>query len=489
MENKYELRSIDDIALRGGRIVKAVYASGEYSDGDFSTTDLPNMLIVDVESSLGDNSLIRHRIWLPDNWNGIFLAVGNGGYAGRIGVRVCLEAAEGYAMAQTDMGTSALRESTVVKAPDDMWLDYGCRSTHVMAEVAKQLIEARYGKAPKYSYFNGGSAGGIQAFVEFQKHPEDFDGIIARVPSNNGLRLITYFLWTYLVLRDNDDKLIFNSEEKARINQHVLEFFGKLGKAKDGYVTYGWDGEDTVERFIGYLAKEEPDFSEEKLSALKKLYCGPVNKKNGKRIYCGCPFGAEINNGYIDEADEFGFPWFEIFFGEGFKNSDFDFGDMFDQMEKKIGRIMSHNDPELSAFKAHGGKIICYSGGADPFGPWADAMKYYNRTTEKMGGLENTKDFFRYFLIPGRDHGDRGAGFGKVYANEEGRDLVWALRNWRERGIEPEYLYATHTEDVLDDRGEKCGERVCFSERIYPYLADKKEGVDFPPCCDDSYLD
>ena len=56
-------------------------------------------------------------------------------------------------------------------------VDYGSRGIHEMAVKSKAIIEAFYGKAPKFSYFNGCSTGGKEGLMAAQRYPEDFDGI------------------------------------------------------------------------------------------------------------------------------------------------------------------------------------------------------------------------------------------------------------------------------------------------------------------------
>ena len=61
-------------------------------------------------------------------------------------------------------------------------IDYGYRAIHEMTVKAKAVIDAYYGKAPEYSYFNGCSTGGRQGLMEAQRFPDDYDGIISGAP-------------------------------------------------------------------------------------------------------------------------------------------------------------------------------------------------------------------------------------------------------------------------------------------------------------------
>ena len=70
---------------------------------------------------------------------------------------------DGYATAQTDMDTSQGEEAGINNP--DMWKDFGWRVTHYMAKIGKEIILTHYGKYPDYSYFDGASTGGQQAFV------------------------------------------------------------------------------------------------------------------------------------------------------------------------------------------------------------------------------------------------------------------------------------------------------------------------------------
>src|SRR5215475_5690777 len=133
---------------------------------------------------------INIEVNLPSNWNGRFYMFGNGGWAGesfdapgRIQNHARALRA-GFATASTDTGHSAALEPGASFALNrQKLLDYGFRSLHVTAEVAKLLVRTYYGASPTKSYYDGCSQGGRQGLTIAQRFPNDFDGIIAGSPA------------------------------------------------------------------------------------------------------------------------------------------------------------------------------------------------------------------------------------------------------------------------------------------------------------------
>jgi hypothetical protein len=70
-------------------------------------------------------------------------------------------------------------ETDGVWAKDDLALrvSFGYASEHALAQAAKAILAAYYGKPPAFSYYDGGSDGGHEALVEAQRYPHDFNGI------------------------------------------------------------------------------------------------------------------------------------------------------------------------------------------------------------------------------------------------------------------------------------------------------------------------
>src|ERR1700676_3513516 len=93
------------------------------------------------------DSLINMELWLPtQNWNGKFMGVGNGGFAGSIqglGNDMPQALRLGYATAGTDTGHQDPGGAWAIGHPEKL-IDFGYRSTHEMTLKAKQIVKAFY---------------------------------------------------------------------------------------------------------------------------------------------------------------------------------------------------------------------------------------------------------------------------------------------------------------------------------------------------------
>src|SRR5690349_6210520 len=147
--------------------------------------DLPAFCRVEATLKPTSDSDIKIEVWLPaSGWNGKFQAVGNGGWAGVISYRELSEALRrGYATASTDTGHEGGRGQFAYGHPEKL-IDFGWRSEHEMTVKAKAIVNAFYGSAPKYSYWNGCSTGGRQGRKEAQRFHDDYDGMVAGAPAN-----------------------------------------------------------------------------------------------------------------------------------------------------------------------------------------------------------------------------------------------------------------------------------------------------------------
>src|SRR6185503_6540295 len=118
-------------------------------------TDLPARCRVAATLKPSPDSAIDIEVWLPrDNWNGKFLAVGNGGWAGTISFPAMAAALkEGYATASTDTGHKGATAQFAVRHPEKV-IDFAYRSVHEMTVAAKAMLVAFYARGPRLSYWS-----------------------------------------------------------------------------------------------------------------------------------------------------------------------------------------------------------------------------------------------------------------------------------------------------------------------------------------------
>ena len=116
----------------------------------------------------------------------------------------------GYAAANTDTGHdgSVYRGGSFIPGHPEKLIDYGHRAVHEMTVKAKAIVAAYYGVPAKHSYFIGCSLGGMQAVVEAQRFPEDYDGIIAGAPANPMTLFNAAQIWPAWLISKDPSKAI-----------------------------------------------------------------------------------------------------------------------------------------------------------------------------------------------------------------------------------------------------------------------------------------
>lgn len=429
-------------------------------------TGLPIFCRVVVNLKPVPGSNINIEIWLPQkNWNGRFLGTGNGGGAGRIvyweladGIR------QGYATANTDMGTSP--DANYAVGLPERWIDFGYRATHEMTVIAKEIIQKYYNQPASYAYFKGDSTGGQQALMEAQRYPSDYNGLIVGVPANNRTLLHTAFLWNYKAFNQEPESLLL-PDEIALLSEKMVSFRSEKngGNFEDNFFTDPRNCDFKLDDIFRSM-----DLKDKQITALKKIYSGPINPRTGEQIYTPIPFGSENSPSGLESQQgpelcpNYLFYVFKWAFGEDFDWRNFDFDHDLDVLQERLAAILNANNPDLSELEKLGGKILMFSGTADPLVPYQDALNYYERVIELQQGIEPTQEFFRYFLVPGRCHGEDGSpGFSRLGSNIKGEPILSALVEWVEQDKAPNKLIATAYRDG-------CTSNEIVAQRpVYPY--------------------
>ncbi|GAB3336921.1 tannase/feruloyl esterase family alpha/beta hydrolase [Larkinella ripae] len=444
-----------------------------------SVPDLPAFCRVAATLKPTPESTIRIEVWLPHtNWNGRFLGTGNGGGAGNIGYFALINGLKrGFATANTDMGTSPGANEAV--GHPERWADFGHRATHEMTVSGKAITQAYYQKPAHHAYFAGCSTGGQQALMEAQRYPEDYHGILAGAPANNRTHLHTGFVWNYNATQ-HPGSAFLPKEKIALITRAVIKACaGKDGGAPgDNFLT-----DPRACAFDPETLPKCPDgtddgtcLTEAQFTALKKIYAGPMNPRTGERIYTPIPVGSESIASGLEyqqnprQAPNSLFYQYKWVFGRDFAPATFDFDRDQARLDSVLAPLLNANNPDLQPLKNRGGKVLMYAGTADPLVPYQDAVGYYERVIDAQGGIRQTQDFFRFFLIPGMAHCGGGPGLNDCGQNlalnvpqDREHDVLTALIRWVEEGAAPDHFIATAFRDGLAEKG------IRFQRPIYPY--------------------
>lgn len=393
------------------------------------------------------DSHIEIEVWLPAaNWNGKFQAIGNGGWAGStnfvyrdsaVGWSMVAALREGYATASTDTGHKGSDDdaSFVVGHPEKL-VDFVHRAVHEMTVKSKAIVATFYGTGPQFSYWNGCSTGGWQGLMEAQRYPEDFDGILAGAPANYEPHLSAWYMNLAMKNQKDKDHLV-PPEKLALLNRVVLTSCDAQDGVKDGLLT-----DPRQCRFDpGSLLCSEQDGSgcltAAQLETVRTSYA-PAKTKTGQAIFPGRPLGSEARWQGMDSVEPDGFALSTFrYVAHQDPNWDwrtFDLDRDFPLVEEKAG-VLGATNPDLSAFKSRGGKLLIYHGWSDPGISAESSLNYYASVLAKMGPKQD--DWYRLFMAPGMGHCGGGPGPNQFNG-------MAVLERWRESGIAPDQIIATH---------------------------------------------
>ncbi len=452
--------TIPTVSIRGASAVPA----GPFTvPGTRQELTLPAFCRIEGVARPTVDSEIKFEIWMPpaDAWNGRFQGVGNGGYSGAIGYTALAAALKrGYAAASTDTGHTGDDMKFGQGHPEKI-VDWAYRSVHVMTETAKLVLRSHTGRFPEHSYFVGCSSGGHQALSEAQRFPDDYDGIVAGDPAHNRIRQTFGFLHSWMATHGRDGTPIIPAAKLPLLTRAAVEACDALDGLKDGIIddprrcTFDPGKLLCKGATAGPVIEDTTCLTPAQVDAARKMYDGLKNPRTGEPIFTGWPRGSEgfgdapIQSWrqYVTDPPEpmrLGFFRYFLFHDPNWDYRTVDWDRDLVYAEQKLP-FMSAVDRDLSPFKKRGGKLLMYTGWADPVVPPQDTVAYYEAVVKAMGGLEKTREFYRFFLAPGMGHCSGGPGPNQF-------DMLTALEQWVEKGIAPDRIVATHSTNGKIDR-------------------------------------
>ena len=434
---------------------------------------------------------INFEVDLPaaSEWNGKYLMGGNGGFLGNL-INLTQKSTldRAYAVAITDTGHLTPKDagaSWAYRNPERV-ANFGHRGTHLAGLNAKLVIQAFYNKPIQKSYFFGQSGSGRPAMMEAQRYPDDFDGIVAACPAFNwSTGLGVSYAWTQQTMfktarNEYDYEPVLPASKVPMITAAVYAKCDAIDGLKDEVITnpLSCKFDPMADLKICKAGEDKADcFTKDQAAAIKKIHDGPSNSAG--KIWSSWAYGGEDIPGQWTSppggtAYIIGAPKAEVAASNGVSmdvvrgafspyrsrhyllgnetlrwivndNPDYDLHDFNFETDMPTviaaGAQIDANDPDMSAFKKRGGKIIMGIGWDDWCCNAVSLKEYYDRAAQKMGGMSQTQDFAKLFLIP---------GVGHCFSMNEKRkttnyvDYLSALEQWVEKGVEPTSIVGAH---------------------------------------------
>ena len=398
----------------------------------------------------------RFELLLPDGWNRRFFMGGAGAFAGAVENMAQSSVNRGFATVGTDAGhqANALTAGWALNQPERL-VNYGYLAVHRTAEVAKQIIRAYYGTAPEHSYFWGCSNGGREALMEAQRFPADFDGIVAVAPAADFVGISASFVRNLQAQYPTAD---FTKPAITPVNLQLLQSSVLAAcDARDGVRDSILDDPRACDFRVSSIARcpndaAAPDcLTTQQRAAIERIY-SPVTI-GGREVYSGQPMGNEGAPGSWG-------PWITgvearamsatgnqaptvqgAFATEFFKyivnaDSTWDYT-KYDLSHwaadtKRAAATLNATNPDLSAFKARGGKLILAHGWSDPALNPLETIKYYQAVRSRDPSAET---YVQLYMMPGVLHCGGGPGCDIV-------DWYTPIVDWVEHGKAPGVLVA-----------------------------------------------
>lgn len=431
----------------------------------------------EVKGYVGPQNQFELRLPVPSDWTGKLFFYACPGFCGFLDPDACNAGLTlGFASVTSNGGHySAFGFDGLWAASDPVAQEeFAYRGNHSVTVAAKEIVKAFYGSRPKRTYMAGCSKGGQAALIAIQRYPDDYDGAIPVAPVYDYVgRSVIEAAW---VVQANDDGKGGNILPDAAVDlvhKSVLAACDEDDGVKDGIVgdpnSCKWDPATLL---CKPGSSGDQCLSEPQVSALRKIYGPAMNSAGVKLFPSGYALGSEtdewkgwVNNRTLGpsgltlksrnyQVSEQFLRYLTFEKSPGEMNYDpLKFN--FDRDPAKLARARAIYDAtsvDLSAFKAHGGKVLIWHGWADGGIPAPASIDYYLRLLKLVGSREETESFIRLFLLPGVHHCAGGDGADQL-------DALAILDEWVEHGKAPEMIVTTKTVDG----------KVIRTRPVYPY--------------------
>ncbi|WP_081803413.1 tannase/feruloyl esterase family alpha/beta hydrolase [Halotalea alkalilenta] len=467
---------IDDARyLAAGELPQASASSAALTGAALSKAAMPAQCLVtgtlQPRQGVGGDYGIGFELRMPLEWNGNFLYQGGGGLNGIVSQAIgavpvsgstSLPAlSRGFAVISTDSGHQGESNADASFGVDQQArLDFGYAAIGKVHDLALELIDAFYAKAPSHSYFMGCSNGGREAMMAAQRFPLNFDGIVAGNPGFRMSHAAIGEAWSTRQLsqiapRDGDGQPILSaaltSKDMSLIGDKVLAQCDAADGLEDGQI----DAMKACSFDPATLAcpaeKHDGCLSQAQVGALKEVFDG-AHDSSGGQLYASWPWDAGLagdnwrswvlGTSTTAEPDALnaviGTSSLAHYFitppQPDLKLSSLD----FDTIAEQVAQTAAINDAtstQYASFEHRGGKLLVFHGNSDPVFSANDLRSYWDGLVQDNGGRDPVAEWARLFIVPGMTHCGGGPALDDF-------DPLAAIQAWVEQDQAPAHLIA-----------------------------------------------
>lgn len=422
---------------------------------------------------------IGYELRLPADWNGKFVFQGGGGSDGVLRPAIGIQAtgdtsalAKGYAIASTDAGH---RDEPGPVGPylfgldPQARIDKGYNHIPVVTAKAEELIRALYGKPQSRKYFVGCSNGGRQGMAATQRYPDMFDGIVAGAPAYrvpraalDGMAGVQVF--ASIAPKGSDGRpdlgAALSQDDLKLVAAKITEACDAADGVADGMVNNTKACSFDPMTIACGAGQNSACLAPDKARAIDRIFKG-ARLANGEMLYASWPYDPGIaspgwgvwklgtpGKSPPDARNVTLVPGSVAYY---FSSPPEKVTDLYDytlsyDLDRGLKALYATSPPfmesggsteaaessDVSAFTAHGGKMIFYHGMADPIFSATDTVAYIDALTQRFGKADA---FARLYLVPGMNHCAGGPATDQF-------DALTALDDWVETGRVPQSLLA-----------------------------------------------
>lgn len=426
------------------------------------------------------------EVWLPThaNWNERIRNYGGGGYVGGNHIDAQSDgsslqkalgskfpapviAGMGFASATTDAGQRWSQNGSFMFLPDGklnetLLKDFSYRSLYEQAMKSKALVAQYYGKAPKFSYFDGHSTGGRQGWKVAQEWPELYDGYLIAAPAISSSKFSLNAFYPQVVMKAElgftaaDPAFVSSNfrQKMAEANRKAVEACDKekLGFLLDPFSCNYNPARDPSalcrgvqgDRIVGSNDNEKLCVNASEARAINKIWYGftrdgsfdadqSAQDRSGlalgpRQLWWTYPRGADWGSlvSSVSNTERIAQFLQDVRYAasmqvnpsvdirnastaERDKWREVDFNVLahaYDQGQS-LKNVLGHIDSDvadLQKLQTLGRKVVTYTGLAEDAIPPATSVRHFQQVAQTMGGTPEVQKFLRLYLVPGKAH-------------------------------------------------------------------------------------